>query len=80
MNTKKINKINDSIDFWKAANEFLNAQLPKDFEDKLKEFVEKNNYNQNELRLFKSMLESAVGFKATMLLLKSFSSNPEKKK
>ena len=43
-----------------------------EFEDKLKQYVTDKGYNQNEFRLFKNMLEEAVGFHATIVLLKHY--------
>lgn len=65
-------QISSSADFWKDAQEFLKSQLPTDFEDKLKEYVTTKGYNQNEFRLFKNMLEQAVGFHGTVVLLKHY--------
>lgn len=64
--------VSSSTDFWKDAKEFLKSQLPSDFEDKLKEYVTEKGYNQNEFRLFKNMLEEAVGFHGTVVLLKHY--------
>lgn len=57
--------VNDSVDFWVDAQEFLKSQLPSDFEDKLKEYTASKGYNQNDFRLFKHML--VVGFHGTIV-------------
>jgi hypothetical protein len=67
-----IGAVSSSADFWKDAQEFLKSQLPPDFEDKLKQYVTDKGYNQNEFRLFKNMLEEAVGFHGTVVLLKHY--------
>lgn len=67
-----IGAVSSSADFWKDAQEFLKSQLPPDFEDKLKQYVTDKGYNQNEFRLFKNMLEEAVGFHGTIVLLKHY--------
>ena len=67
-----IQNVSNSVDFWKDAQEFLNSQLPDNFEEKMKEYCEDKEYKQNDFRLFKSMLQEAVGFKATMILLKHY--------
>ena len=64
--------ISNTTDFWVDANEFLKSQLPSDFEDKLKEYVSKKNYNENEFRLFKYMLNEAMGFHSTVYMLKNY--------
>lgn len=65
--------VNNSTDFWKDAQEFLKSQLPSDFGEKMKDFAESKQYKQNDFRLFKSMIEDAVGFEANMILLKHYS-------
>ena len=67
-----IGAVSSSADFWKDAQEFLKSQLPTDFEDKLKQYATDKGYNQNEFRLFKNMLEEAVGFHGTVVLLKHY--------
>ena len=67
-----IQNVSNSVDFFKDAKEFLESQLPKDFGDNMKAFVESKDYKQNDVRLFKSMLQEAVGFEATMILLKHY--------
>ena len=67
-----IGAVSSSADFWKDAQEFLKSQLPTDFEDKLKEYVNEKGYNKNEFRLFKNMIEEAVGFHGTVVLLKHY--------
>jgi len=67
-----IQNVSNSVDFFKDAKEFLESQLPKDFGDKMRTFVESKDYKQNDVRLFKSMLQEAVGFEATMILLKHY--------
>ena len=64
--------VSGSADFWKDAQEFLKSQLPPDFEDKLRQYVTDKGYNQNEFRLFKNMLQEAVGFHGTKVLLKHY--------
>jgi hypothetical protein len=64
--------INNNVDFWKDAQDFLESQLPADFEDKMKEYVGRKGYNKNEFRLFKNMLEEAVGFYGTVVFLKHY--------
>lgn len=65
-------KVNDTIDFFRDANDFLTAQLPEDFEDRLRKHVKERNYTQNEYRLFKHMLQESLDFKGVMILLKDF--------
>jgi hypothetical protein len=67
-----IQNVSNSADFWKDAQEFLKSQLPSDFGEKMKEFAESKQYKQNDFRLFKSMIEDAIGFEATMILLKHY--------
>lgn len=67
-----LHSVSNSADFWKDAQEFLNSQLPDNFEEKMKEYCEGKGYKQNDFRLFKSTLQEAVGFKATMVLLKHY--------
>jgi hypothetical protein len=67
-----IQNVSNSVDFFKDVKEFLESQLPKDFGDNMKAFVESKDYKQNDVRLFKSMLQEAVGFEATMILLKHY--------
>lgn len=67
-----IQNVSNSADFWKDAQEFLKSQLPSDFSEKMKEFAESKEYKENDFRLFKNMLEEAVGFEATMILLKHY--------
>lgn len=64
--------INDDIDFWKDAQEFLKSQLPNDFEEKLNKYIVDKGYNSNECRLFKSMLTEAVGLHANKVLIKYY--------
>ena len=64
--------VSNSTDFWKDAQDFLNSQLPDNFEEKMKEYCESKKYKQNDFRLFRSMLQEAVGFEATMILLKHY--------
>lgn len=71
-NTENKASISNSVDFWVDAKEFMESQLPKDFEDKLKEYVENKGYNQNEFRLFKNMLEETIGYYGTIVLLKHY--------
>lgn len=63
---------NESVDFWKDAQEFLDSQLPADFEDKMADYVTKKGYTTNEFRLFKVMTEDAIGYRGTIVLLKHF--------
>ena len=67
-----IGAVSSSADFWKDAQEFLKSQLPSDFEYNLKQYVTDKGYNQNEFRLFKNMLEEAVGLHGTVVLLKHY--------
>jgi hypothetical protein len=67
-----IQNVSNNTDFWKDAQEFLNSQLPVNFKEKMKEYCESKEYKQNDFRLFKSMLQEAVGFKAMMILLKHY--------
>jgi len=64
--------VSNSADFWKDAQEFLKSQLPDDFGEKMLEFTKSKEYKQNDFRLFKSMIEDAIGFEATMILLKHY--------
>ena len=64
--------VNNNTDFGKDAQEFLKSQLPTDFDDKMKEYIISKGYNQNEFRLFHNMLERAVGFHATVVMLKHY--------
>lgn len=70
----KSKTINNDTSFWLDAQEFLKGQLPEDFQDKLIEYAVKKGYNQNEFRLFSYMLEEAVGFHGTMVVLKHYQS------
>ena len=67
-----IQNVSNSVDFFNDAKEFLESQLPKDFQDKIRAFVESKDYKQNDVRLFKSMLQEAVGFEVIMILLKHY--------
>ena len=67
-----IQNVSNSVDFFNDAKEFLESQLPKDFQDKIRAFVESKDYKQNDVRLFKSMLQEAVGFEVTMILFKHY--------
>ena len=67
-----IGAVSSSVDFWKDAQEFLKSQLPPDFEDKLKQYATEKGYNLNEFRLFQSMLEQAVRFRGTVVLLSHY--------
>lgn len=62
--------INNNIDFWKEAQEFLNNQLPKDFQERLNKYVTDKGYNINECRLFKHMLTEAIGLYGTVMIIK----------
>ena len=64
--------INNNIDFWAEAQEFLKSQLPADFENKLQEHATVKGYNENEFRLFKNMLQDSIGFHGTMVLIKHY--------
>lgn len=64
--------VSNSADFWKDAQEFLKSQVPVDFQEKMIEYAKNKNYNQNEFRLFKNMLEEAVGVHGVMVLLKHY--------
>jgi hypothetical protein len=77
LNTKEttqlgIGAVSNSADFWKDAQEFLKSQASDDFQDKMIEYAKSKNYNQNEFRLFTSMLEDAVGFHGVMVILKHY--------
>ena len=67
-----IHVVSGSVDFWKDAQTFLESQLPKDFEEQLLKYIKDKGYNQNEFRLFKNMMEEALGFTGTMVLLKHY--------
>jgi len=67
-----IGGVSNSADFCKDAQEFLKSQVPNDFQEKMIEYAKSKNYNQNEFRLFKNMLEEAVGFHGVMVLLKHY--------
>ncbi len=67
-----IGGVSGSADFFKDAQAFLESQLPKDFEEQLLKYTKDKGYNQNEFRLFKNMMEEAVGFTGTMVLLKHY--------
>ena len=64
--------VKDNVDFWKDAGEFLESQLPKDFRDKMIVFFESKEYKQNDVRLFKSMLQECIGFEVTTVLLEHY--------
>lgn len=64
--------ISNDIDFWADAREFLNKNIPANFNEKMTEYIKDKNYNQNEFRLFKSMLEEAIGFHGTIVLLNHY--------
>lgn len=38
-------KINDEVNFFNDAKEFLDTQLPKDFEDNLLKYTKDKGYN-----------------------------------
>jgi hypothetical protein len=67
-----VGSIRNEVNFWEDADEFLNTQLPKEFEENLKQFIINKNYNENEFRLFKCMLEQKIGYFATIFFLKHY--------
>lgn len=67
-------RVDDTRDFWGDAQEFMNSQIPADFEKKMLEYANARGYNTNEFRLFKHMLMEAVELHATVVLLKHFNS------
>jgi len=77
MEELKTNKIpsqgvNDDIDFWKDAREFLESQLPDDFEEKLKTYANEKGFNMNEFMLFEEMLCDAIGLHNLRVRLKHY--------
>ena len=67
-----IPSVSGSADFFKDAQTFLESQLPKNFEEQLLKYTKDKGYNQNEFRLFKNMMEEALGFTGTIVLLKHY--------
>lgn len=59
-----------NIDFYQKAQKFMESQLPSDFGEKLKEFIEKENFNSNENLLFESMMKDVIGFHTMMVKYK----------
>lgn len=59
-------------DFWKDANDFLETQIPKDFQDNLLNYAKSKNYTVNEFRLFSYTLKEALTLHSTIVLLKAF--------
>ena len=62
--------INDGIDFWKDANEFLKTQLPNNFQEELDSYTVTKGYNLNECRLFMSMLSDALNLYGMLMVIK----------
>lgn len=69
-NDENTKKCINNIDFWKDSQDFLESQLPTDYKQNLHKFVKDKGYNQNELRLFNSMLKDCVGLYGTLELSK----------
>ncbi len=67
-----IHSVSDSVNFWKEAQTFLKSILPEDFQDKLLKYAKEKNFNENEFRLFKNMIEEFIGFEGTMVILKHY--------
>ena len=67
-----IPRVSGSADFFKDAQTFLKNQLPKDSEEQLLKYTKDKAYNENEFRLFKNMMQEAVGFTGTIVLLKHY--------
>lgn len=63
--------VKDGIDFYSDAQEFLNSQIPKEFNQNLQNYIKDKGYNKNDQMLFNFMLEKAIGFHATIVFLKS---------
>jgi len=71
-NNKVKDKVKDNVDFWKEAQDFLKTVLPEDFQDKIHDWLKNKDFTENDVRLFKCMLEEAIGFEVTMIILKHY--------
>ena len=64
-------KINEDLDFFKDANDFLETLIYSDAEEKIIEYMKKRDFNHNERMLFTHMLSSAFDFKTAIARIKS---------
>lgn len=61
--------ISDEANFYVDAQEFLKSQLPHDFKSNMREFVKSKGYTENEVRLFRAMMQESIGLEAVILIL-----------
>ena len=62
--------INEEFDFWKDATDLAKELLVEDAEEQIIAHFEKRGFRENEKKLAKHFIESALGFSVTMASLK----------
>lgn len=61
---------NNNTNFYKEATDFLNSQLPSDFDEKIEEFAREKGYYNNSFKLWKFQMMEALGLKLNFAFLK----------